>query len=66
MATKIVKLLLCRKTVLNYSMYKTFRSFSLGKNCRTDSAVNENIEKESTQTHFGYQTVDETEKQQKG
>ena len=47
-------------------MYKALRSVSFDVNYRKNTTAAENVEKESSKTHFGFQTVDEDEKQQKG
>ena len=66
MASKVAKMLFCRRKMVNYSTYKVLRSFSIYSSLRTNHTAAEEEEKESAKTHFGYQTVDETEKQQKG
>ena len=66
MAAKVVKMLFSRKKMMNYSTYKVLRSFSIYSSSRSNNTAAENVERESAKTHFGYQTVDETEKQQKG
>ena len=52
--------------MVNYSTYKVLRSFSIYSSLRINHTAAEEEEKKSAKTHFGYQTVDETEKQQKG
>ena len=51
---------------MNYSRYKALRAYSIGVSYRTNSTAADNVERESHKTHFGFQTVDEDEKQQKG
>lgn len=52
-------------TKLNYSKLKQIKCLVLNKNLRSFASVSDKISDE-TETHFGFKTVKESEKAQKG
>lgn len=54
-------------TKLNYSKLKQIKCLVLNKNLRSFATVSDKISNENeTETHFGFETVKESEKAQKG
>ncbi len=66
MAARAVNVMKCRLNFGNYSRYRAVRRFHTCLSAR-DSYTDEGTTKtEGRKTHFGFQTVDEDEKQGKG